>query len=883
MYCHKCGNELKDGAVFCGRCGSPVKNRPAFSKDQGISSDEFRTEQHAETVVSESAAETTPKKKKKGIGLGFILLALVISAGALYWFVLRKTTINLNDYLEIKYSDYLEKKDARVGFKVRTLINDYEKAFAITDKRKTAMREYLQDTFSYLIMDTMVDAAVQSQIMTDKIHYGEDRTADQALIELFLLAALADNQNIGGKATGYFDDDLEPEMIKAKLDKNTGLSDGERINLNWEEIDAKAVEEVFAVKLKYSNTSFVVGEEKSNSNGETNQRIESTADIDNSLPVIHLNEYLTFFAKWEEINGIKTPGRYVLNPEGIQRMRRDFPILSVTDQNRDSIIQAILDTMVAAGKEASIEKLEREIDEIKKAWNCSDDDALMQIFLYVTIGDYGGGIWRERNAPYIGIYGEQIEFTWKGLNPEVIENIFPVKLYYHNDDFVISEILEREHLNEPSSEQQEEPSPATSETTTAPATEAPTIEAPTTAASTTAAVEDVTGEVDWNYNKSSKTLTISGKGKMEDYGWWDDTPWIDCRDEIEQIVIEEGVTSVGKCAFSFMWSLKAVKLPSTLKSLEYWSFHDCQNLISISFGGTSGQWANITKDRRWNYGTGDYAILCSDKTLAKDPIILCGDNATWSYDAKTKTLTISGKGEIDSYNNGGEPWENYNFEIKKVLISEGISGIGSIAFPGMYNCTEVNLPASLQKVGSSIFNGSSNIKHIYYAGTKAEWNRISKDEWTAWDDGIGTYSFVCSDGTIEKGIDYSCGPNATWSYDKVTDTLTISGKGRIENNSWDNFVNELGKEDNTWVYKKIIVEEGITDLGYVANYYADTIMIPASVTTWLPSAFLMDRSTPNIIFAEGSPFVLDREHHCLINPSKKLLVEGWSGVIIPDD
>lgn len=58
----------------------------------------------------------------------------------------------------------------------------------------------------------------------------------------------------------------------------------------------------------------------------------------------------------------------------------------------------------------------------------------------------------------------------------------------------------------------------------------------------------------WNYDKSSKTLTISGTGAMDDFyneeGFNEDdyTPWLGYNDLT--VKIETGVTSIGEYAFS---------------------------------------------------------------------------------------------------------------------------------------------------------------------------------------------------------------------------------------------------------------------------------------------------------------------------------------------
>lgn len=67
------------------------------------------------------------------------------------------------------------------------------------------------------------------------------------------------------------------------------------------------------------------------------------------------------------------------------------------------------------------------------------------------------------------------------------------------------------------------------------------------------------------------TLTIFGTGKMGDFGsdyWSGDEPWAQHRDEIKKIIVEEGVTSLGKNAFSsVMNNATEIQLPDSLTSI----------------------------------------------------------------------------------------------------------------------------------------------------------------------------------------------------------------------------------------------------------------------------------------------------------------------------
>ena len=76
--------------------------------------------------------------------------------------------------------------------------------------------------------------------------------------------------------------------------------------------------------------------------------------------------------------------------------------------------------------------------------------------------------------------------------------------------------------------------------------------------------------VTWSFDKTSGTLTISGTGAMADYtvnGTGDDRPWKDYAESITKVQISEGVTSLGRCAFQNLTSLKETNIPASITQL----------------------------------------------------------------------------------------------------------------------------------------------------------------------------------------------------------------------------------------------------------------------------------------------------------------------------
>lgn len=95
----------------------------------------------------------------------------------------------------------------------------------------------------------------------------------------------------------------------------------------------------------------------------------------------------------------------------------------------------------------------------------------------------------------------------------------------------------------------------------------------------------------WNLKAKGGTLTISGSGDMTDYKYATSFPvW---NDDTTKIVIEDGVTSIGRYAFKKFASLKSVEMPSSITEIGEGAFQYCGNLSQIIYYGTEEDWQLI--------------------------------------------------------------------------------------------------------------------------------------------------------------------------------------------------------------------------------------------------------------------------------------------------
>ena len=91
----------------------------------------------------------------------------------------------------------------------------------------------------------------------------------------------------------------------------------------------------------------------------------------------------------------------------------------------------------------------------------------------------------------------------------------------------------------------------------------------------------------WIFDEASATLYIEGVGGMVEYNsTGSNTPWAAHKNKIEHLVMEEGITTVGKRGFAGLSALKTIQFPSTLTTLAMRAFENCTSLETLTIPGT---------------------------------------------------------------------------------------------------------------------------------------------------------------------------------------------------------------------------------------------------------------------------------------------------------
>ena len=85
-------------------------------------------------------------------------------------------------------------------------------------------------------------------------------------------------------------------------------------------------------------------------------------------------------------------------------------------------------------------------------------------------------------------------------------------------------------------------------------------------------------------------------------------------------------------------------------------------------------------------------------------------------------------------------------KVKKIELPQGIKNISRKAFLGCSSLECVFVPISVTNIGELAFSGCTSLSDISYSGTKAQFDKITKE--ALWDIGLNGVNIHCTDGDI---------------------------------------------------------------------------------------------------------------------------------------
>ena len=392
--------------------------------------------------------------------------------------------------------------------------------------------------------------------------------------------------------------------------------------------------------------------------------------------------------------------------------------------------------------------------------------------------------------------------------------------------------------------------------------------------------------------KDTGTLIISGTGEMKDYAldkhitisagsssttYLTSAPWKDQAGSIKKVVIEEGITHIGKASFGSCSNIESVSIPSSVESIGAFAFFSCSSLAEIElnpnlreigasafYGCTALNSITIPKSVQ---SIREYAFsTCSN--LSK--IYFCWNMPTVETDFLYKVTA-------DAYYPSGNPFwgdeqkQQYGGNITwKEWNSPDIQ---------VYSIESAKVTTQ-KEVYAYTGNAIKPIVTVYYDDQELT---SGKDYSISYSDnvnvgngqiiiqGIGNYS-----GTVTKDfrIAHMLGDNIEWSLDD-NGKLVFVGSGDIRDFN-PNYIDDDNPEWTNMV-KSIVFDERITGIGawaFWCNYELSEVNIPDAVTKIGDYAFYQDSGIKDITFGTGLTHIGKRSFRNCTNISSMNMPES---------
>lgn len=212
-------------------------------------------------------------------------------------------------------------------------------------------------------------------------------------------------------------------------------------------------------------------------------------------------------------------------------------------------------------------------------------------------------------------------------------------------------------------------------------------------------------QLTWFFDEETATLTIGGKGEMEDYSKPMDFPWYEIRQDVEKIVIEKNVTSLSKYAFSGCEALTEIEFrAANMKDLP-----DPGNLFYGAGEGSGGYTltvgANVTRiPARLFYNNGSSAYLTGVVFQSGSACREIGDYAFGVCELLEEIDLPDGIRKI------GEGAFSFT-PITKINLGNKITEIGDFAFTNT-QLIEVTIPDGVKVIGKEVFQGCGELTSV---------------------------------------------------------------------------------------------------------------------------------------------------------------------------
>lgn len=241
-------------------------------------------------------------------------------------------------------------------------------------------------------------------------------------------------------------------------------------------------------------------------------------------------------------------------------------------------------------------------------------------------------------------------------------------------------------------------------------------------------------------NTDGKTCKITGIGACHD---------VDL--VIPETIGDYRVTGIAGYAFLGKEALTSVTIPKSVTTIGMYAFRGCTNLMTVYYRGTKAEWERMKPSENW-WGDSAIAEICCNGANFKEeklpeakmdsPVAIATSVAVSTPAVRDSEAYVSIRTPLTSQglkykdNMDGKTCKitgigaclGDHIVVPETIAGYRVTGIAGYAFLGKKHLESITIPKSVVSIGMFAFRGCTNLKLVYYRGTKAEWEQMKPSE-----------------------------------------------------------------------------------------------------------------------------------------------------------